>query len=210
VPETHVLSVESVVSISEAASLLLSGEVIAFPTDTVYGLGAHSQRLEGIQRLYELKGRSRHKAIALLLGSVCELATVATDIPEIAWRLAERFWPGPLTLVLPKARQLLDAVTAGGPTVAVRVPNRPWVLELISTVGAALAATSANLSGRTEAVTAEGVLEVFAGQIPMLLDGGRCPGGVPSTVVDVTVSPVLIRRQGAQLAEVESFLKELV
>ena len=208
-PETRVLLASNRRSTCEAAKVLAEGGVVAFPTDTVYGLGAHSQCEAAVERLYTLKGRSHQKAIALLIGTADDLAAVGRSIPEIAWRLALRYWPGPLTLVLFKAPKLLDVVTAGGPSVAVRVPAHPDALRLIADVGAPVAATSANLSGRAEAATAEEVGVVFANQIPMILDGGRCQGGVPSTVVDVTVTPPLIRRRGARVDEVEAFLREV-
>jgi L-threonylcarbamoyladenylate synthase len=131
---------------------------------------------------------------------------VAVEVPEVAWRLAERFWPGPLTMVVPKAAAVLDVLTAGGPCVAVRVPAHDAVLRLIAALRAPLAATSANLSGQREAVTADEVQAVFGAQLQLILNGGRCAGGVASTVVDVTVTPARIRRRGAVAQEVEAFL----
>jgi len=194
---------------AQAVAVLRSGGVIAFPTDTVYGLGAHGFLASAIDKLYALKGRERQKAIALLIASVEDVQTVAVQVPEIAWRLAERFWPGPVTLVLPKAATVLDVLTAGSETVAVRIPEHDVALQLISRLGAPLAATSANLSGQPEAVTAGEVREIFGAQVRFLLDGGRCPGGVPSTVVDLTVTPAQIRRRGAVADEVEAFLSEM-
>ncbi len=195
--------------IAQAVAVLHSGGVIAFPTDTVYGLGAHGFLASAIDKLYTLKGRERQKAIALLLASVEDVQRVAVQIPEIAWRLAERFWPGPVTLVLPKAATVLDVLTAGSETVAVRIPAHDVALQLIATLGAPLAATSANLSGQPEAVTAGQVREIFGDQVQFVFDGGRCPGGVPSTVVDLTVTPAQIRRRGAVADEVEAFLSEM-
>ena len=208
-PDVRALPVDDPESIMEAASLLCAGRVIAFPTDTVYGLGAHGFVSRAVEQLYVLKGRNRQKAIALLIGDVADLTSVAASVPESAWRMAERFWPGPLTLILPKAPELLDVLTAGGPSIAVRVPAHAQALKLISTVGAALAVTSANRSGQKEAVTAEEVAVTFGDRVPLILDGGRCPGGMPSTVVDVTVSPARIRRRGARVSEVETFLEQL-
>lgn len=196
-------------SIEQAVAVLRSGRVVAFPTDTVYGLGAHGFMAAAIEKLYAIKERDRRKAIPLLIARVEDVTSVAVQVPEIAWRLAERFWPGAVTLVLPKAAAVLDVLTAGGDSVAVRVPAHDVALKLISALGAPLAATSANLSGQPEALTAEGVRAALGERVKFVLDGGRCPGGVPSTVVDVTVVPPLIRRPGALASEVEAFLRGL-
>ena len=193
-------------SLKRAVAALKRGEVVVLPTDTVYGLGAHGLMAAAIGRLYSLKGREHQKAIALLLARGEDLTTVAVDVPEMAWRLAERFWPGPVTLVLPKAKLLPDVLTGGGPSVAVRVPNHAVTRRLIGMLGAPLAATSANLSGQPEAATAKEALGAFGDQVRLYLDGGRCPGGVPSTVVDLTVDPPLIRRRGPLSSEVEGLL----
>nr|MBC7244648.1 threonylcarbamoyl-AMP synthase [Chloroflexota bacterium] len=201
-----VLPISQPGSIEQAVAVLRAGQVIAFPTDTVYGVGAHGFMASAIEKLYDLKGRERQKAIPLLIARIEDLTTVAVDIPAIAWRLAERFWPGAVTLVLPKAATVLDVLTAGGNSVAVRLPGHDAILQLIATLGAPLAATSANLSGQPEAVTAEETQAIFGTQLALILDGGRCPGGVPSTVVDATVLPPRILRRGALAEEVEAFL----
>ncbi len=195
-------------SIERAVVVLRGGGVVAFPTDTVYGLGAHSFIASAIEKLYEVKGRGRQKAIPLLIARIEDVVTVAVQVPEMAWRLAEHFWPGPVTLVLPQADAVLDVLTGGANSVAVRVPAHATALRLISALGVPLAATSANLSGQPEAVTAEEVREVLGKRVELILDGGRCPGGVPSTVVDVTTVPPIIRRRGALVTEVEAFLSE--
>jgi L-threonylcarbamoyladenylate synthase len=196
-------------SIQLAAALLRKGEVVAFPTDTVYGIGAHGFMAPAIEKLYEIKGRDREKAIALLLARVEDVTTIAVDVPEIAWRLAERFWPGQVTLVLPKADTVLDVLSGGGESVAVRIPAHDVALQLISELGAPLAATSANLSGEVEALTAEEVISALGERVKYVLDGGRCPGGVPSTVVDLTVVPAVIRRRGALASDIEPILRGL-
>lgn len=206
--DVRVLSAGEPDSIERAVGLLRAGGVVAFPTDTVYGLGAHGFMASAIEKLYVLKRRERDKAIALLIASLDDLRAVSAKVPEVAWRLAEQFWPGPLTLVLPKAAAVLDVLTAGGETVAVRMPAHEMALQLMQSLDAPLAATSANLSGEPEAVTARQVGAVFGDQLQVILDGGRCPGGVASTVVDVTVSPVLIRRRGPVADEVEAFLSK--
>lgn len=195
-------------SIEQAAALLRAGQVVVFPTDTVYGLGAHGFIASAIERLFYLKGREFQKAIPLLLSCTEDVIKVAVDIPPIAWRLAERFWPGPLTIVLRKAATVLDVLTAGGDSVAVRVPRHDIALQLIAALGAPLAATSANLSRQPEAVTAEEAEAIFGNRVALILDAGRCPAGIPSTVVDVTVDPPLIRRRGALVSEIEAFLAQ--
>jgi L-threonylcarbamoyladenylate synthase len=195
-------------AIASAVEVLQRGEVIALPTDTVYGIGAHGFCERAIEQLYEIKGRDRLKAIALLIAGVEDMKRVAVDVPEVAWQLAERFWPGALTLVLPKAAAVLDVLTGGGDSVAVRVPDHAVALELIRALGAPLAATSANLSGQAEACTAQQVLAALGERVPFVLDGGRCPGGVASTVVDVTVRPPVIRRPGPLAREVHKLLSE--
>jgi len=193
-------------SIERAVHALRRGGVVAFATDTVYGLGAHGFKAAAIQQLYKIKERESQKAIALLIARQQDLKEVAADVPTIAWRLAERFWPGSVTIVVPKANKILDVLTAGRPSVGVRMPAHALALELISALAAPLATTSANLSGHPEATTAEDVRAVLGDRIKLILDGGRCPGGVPSTVVDVTVVPAQIRRRGALASEVEEFL----
>lgn len=195
-------------SIERAVAILRDGQVIAFPTDTVYGVGAHGFIASAIERLYELKGRERQKAIPLLIARIEDLTMVAVGIPAVTWKLAERFWPGPVTLVLPKAAKVLDVLTAGGNSVAVRIPGHDVTLQLIAALGAPLAATSANLSGQSEVVTAEETQAIFGTQLALILDGGRCPGGIPSTVVDVTKFPPRILRRGALAEEVEAFLSQ--
>ena len=196
-------------SIERAVALLRAGEVVALPTDTVYGLGTHGFLAAAIEKLYAIKGREETKAIPLLIARVEDVEHVAEDVPEIAWRMAERFWPGALTLVLRKAANVLDVLTGGGDSVAVRVPAHDVALELISTLGVALAATSANLSGQPPAVTAQEVRGALGERVAFILDGGRCPGGVASTVVDLTVDPPLIRRRGTLAGEVEAMLRSV-
>ena len=194
--ETKVLPVGKE-AIDVAARILAKGGLVAFPTDTVYGVGAHAFQPDAVERIYVAKIRPRDKAIPILLAQADDLALVAEGITETAWLLAERFWPGGLTLVLPRKANVPDVVSAGGPTVAVRAPDHPVPLALIAALGAPLAATSANLSGRPSPVTAGEVEAELGGRIELILDGGRCPGGVPSTVLDLTTDPPTILRAGA-------------
>ena len=188
-------------AILEAATILRKGGLVVFPTDTVYGVGAYALLPEAIEAIYRAKLRPRDKAIPLLLSHISEINGVARNIPDIAWAIAERFWPGGLTLVLWKASHLPDILCAGGESIAVRVPDHPVALALIAALDGPLAATSANLSGDAPAITAEEAAAVLGGQVAMILDGGKAPMGVASTVLDLTVSPPRILRQGAIAAD---------
>lgn len=192
-------------AIAAAAALLRAGELVAFPTDTVYGVGAIAWDAAAVARLYTAKLRAADKAIPVLLADPADLALVAREVSPLAQALARRFWPGPLTLIVPRAAAVPDEVTAGGDTVAVRVPDHPLARALIRAAGAPLAATSANLSGAASPVTAEEVVAQLAGRVALILDGGRCPGGVPSTLVDITGErPVILRPGPISLEEIRA------
>jgi len=180
---------------------MAEGGLVSFPTDTVYGVGAHAFQPDAVERIYVAKIRPRDKAIPILLARADDLVLVAEGITETAWLLAERFWPGGLTLVLLKKASVPDVVSAGGPTVAVRVPDHPVFLALVAALGAPLAATSANLSGRPSLITAQDVEAELGWRIELILDGGACAGGVPSTVLDLTTDPPTILRAGAIVEE---------
>ena len=181
--------------IEKGVKILQKGGVIAFPTDTVYGLGADAFNSTAVERIYEIKNRPKHRQLPLLIADVERLATLAEPIPEIAWFLARRFWPGGLTLVLSKTDSL-PAYLAPGPTMAVRVPNHPVCLALIQHLGNPIIGTSANVSGQPAALTAEEVGQQLGGKIDFIINGGKCPGGKESTVVDVTHESPIILRQG--------------
>lgn len=196
-------------AIGVAARILAEGGLVSFPTDTVYGVGAHAFQPDAVERIYVAKIRPRDKAIPILLARADDLVLVAEGITETAWLLAERFWPGGLTLVLPKKASVPDVVSAGGPTVAVRVPDHPVFLALVAALGAPLAATSANLSGRPSLITAQDVEAELGWRIELILDGGRCPGGTPSTVLDLSTDPPTILRAGAIAGkEIEAVLSK--
>ena len=183
--------------LAHAVEVLREAGIVAFPTDTVYGVGAHAYLTSAVERLYIAKRRPANKAIPLLVASVGALSQVAAHIPDLAHTLASRFWPGALTLVLRRAETVPDVVTAGGDTVAVRVPDHPVTQALLAALDAPLAATSANLSGYPAPATANDVLTQLEGRIDLILDGGACPSGVASTVLDLTVTPARILRAGS-------------
>ena len=187
-------------SIQRAVAALRAGCVIAFPTDTVYGVGAHGLLHDAVDQLYVVKGRPAEKAIPLLLADAAEADTVARDISPAARELMRRFWPGALTIVLRKQPHLPLAVTATD-TVAVRVPDHAVVRALITALGAPLAATSANRSGEPELLDAQAIARVLGASLELILDGGPCAGGVPSTVVDASGPVLRVLRAGAIPAE---------
>ncbi len=177
-----------------ALRILSQGGLVAFPTDTVYGLGALAWDAQAIEKLFVVKGRESAKAIAVLLGSPADLPRVAETMGAAASRLAECFWPGALTLVVPRRPDLPENLSPL-PTIGVRMPDHPTALELLRLAGP-LAVTSANLSGLNSTTTAQEVLAQLGGRIQVILDGGRTPGGQPSTVVDCTGAEPVILRQG--------------
>jgi L-threonylcarbamoyladenylate synthase len=183
-------------AIEQAANILRRGGLVAFPTETVYGLGANALDAAAVARIFEAKGRPATNPIIVHIANASQVPQVATAWPAIAAKLAERFWPGPLTLVLPKHANVPDIVTAGGPTVAVRVPVHPIAHALLEAVQLPIAAPSANRSSEISPTTAEHVRKALDGRIDMILDGGPCPGGLESTVLDVTTDPPRLLRPG--------------
>jgi L-threonylcarbamoyladenylate synthase len=183
--------------ISEGISLLKQGGIVAFPTDTVYGLGAAAGSPQAVARVYEVKKRPADMPLPLLLAHVSQIEEVARTVAPLAKLLAEKFLPGALTLVLAKSSSVPDIVTAGRATVAVRIPAHPVPVALIEGLGAPVLGTSANLSGRPSALTAGEVSSQLGGKVDLVIDGGRCPGGRESTVVDVTGEVPVVLREGA-------------
>jgi len=184
-------------AVQQAIEILKKGGLVAYPTDTVYGLGADAFQDSAVEKVYEVKQRPRHMALPLLLANSADMAKVARSIPDLAWRLAERFFPGALTLVLWKVPALPAIVTGGGDTVAVRVPNHPIPIALIEELGNPIVGTSANLSGLPSPLTAQEVYGQLGGKVDLIIDGGRCPGGVESTVLDLTGDIPTMVREGA-------------
>jgi len=195
-------------ALERAIQVLRRGGVIAFPTDTVYGLGCLVRDGQAIGRLFEIKGRGVEKAIPVLLGDTSGLPSVADRIPPSAVRLADRFWPGPLTLVVPRKGDL-PSVLGPDPTVGVRVPDHEFARVVLRAAGP-MAVTSANPSGGANPLTAEDVRIGLGDGPDLVLDGGPSPGGVPSTVVDcVSVPPRLLRAGPIGLAEMRAFVADL-
>ncbi|MEA3335931.1 MAG: L-threonylcarbamoyladenylate synthase [Chloroflexota bacterium] len=193
---TTILPADGPQAIERAAAALQLGELVAFPTDTVYGVGAVAWNATAVAALFRVKERSVDKAIPVLINGQEMLESIADRLPVGTIRLIKRFWPGPLTLIVPRGPAVSDIVTAGGEGVAVRVPDHRVVLDLIDLLGKPLAATSANISGQPSPVSASQVLEQLGGRIKFLLDGGSSPAGVPSTVVDLTGSRWRVLRPG--------------
>ncbi len=183
--------------IDEGITILKRGGLVAFPTDTVYGLGAAIDRPEAVARVYEVKQRPRGMALPLLLADILQIELVARRVPEVAWRLAQEFLPGALTLVLYKSDLVPDTITAGESTVAVRVPAHPVPVALIRGAGVPITGTSANRSGQPSPLTAKEVQAQLGDRIDQLIDGGRSPDGQESTIVDVTGKIPVVRREGA-------------
>jgi len=184
------------IAIERAAEFLRAGRLVAFPTETVYGLGANALDPAAVRGIYWAKGRPSSNPLIVHVPDLKAVARVAANWPMIATRLAEHFWPGPLTLVVPKHHELPVEVTAGGPTVAIRCPNHPVAQALLRAAGLPLAAPSANRSTALSPTRAEHVLKSLGGHIDMILNGGPCPGGIESTVVDVTGPVVRVLRPG--------------
>ena len=192
--KTEILSAFEDDTLTRALELLHSGGLVAFPTDTVYGVGSLAFNGNAIEAIYAAKDRPVEKAIPILISDMHELDKVAIDIPESAHNLASRFWPGPLTILVPKRADLPQAVSATA-TVGVRVPNHAVARALLRLAGP-MAVTSANISGAQSPVTAEEVYRQLEARIPLIIDGGRTPGGVPSTLVDCTAPELTILREG--------------
>jgi L-threonylcarbamoyladenylate synthase len=177
-----------------ALEILQSGGIVAFPTDTVYGLGSLAFNNAAIESIYTAKNRPIEKAIPILIGDLSDLERVADDIPDMALRFATRFWPGPLTCIVPKKQTLPLAISATS-TVAVRIPDHLNARTLLCAAGP-MAVTSANISGQPSPSTAQEVYEQLNGRIPLILDGGKTKGGIPSTLVDCTSKEPVILREG--------------
>lgn len=194
--QTQIVPQQDSAALKRAADLLAQENVIAAPTDTVYGVMGRCDSQVAIERLYTVKQRPQHKAIPILVASAAQMERVVQPpLPSQTAGLMEHFWPGALTLIVPAHPSLLPILTAGQRTVAVRMPAHAWLLKLMEQTGP-LAATSANRSGEADALTAQQAAAVLAGEVPLVVDGGTVAGGTASTIVDLTGSQPTIVRAG--------------
>jgi len=197
-----------ITDVSTAAAALQRGELVAFATETVYGLGGVALWPETVAQIFEVKGRPTFDPLIVHVPDLEAARKLVTDFPPLAARLAREFWPGPLTLVLPKAEQIPDLVTSGLPSIAVRIPSHPLALRLLREVGLPIAAPSANLFGRVSPTTAAHVQGQLGDRIEWILDGGPCEVGVESTVLNITETgpPTLLRPGGVPLEAIEAIV----
>ena len=182
-------------TVGEAAALIRSGDVVAFATETVYGLGANALNADAVRRIYAIKGRPATSPLIVHVGTIDMARALVMEWPQAAQRLAARHWPGPLTFVLPKQPHVPDVVTAGLPTVGIRMPAHPQALELIRAAGCPIAAPSANRFTQLSPTTAQHVRDAFGGSVPVL-DGGPCSVGIESTVLSLATTPGTLLRPG--------------
>jgi L-threonylcarbamoyladenylate synthase len=183
-------------TIARAARVIRAGSLVAFPTETVYGLGAHALNAEAVARIFHAKQRPSTDPLIVHVADLADLPPLVREIPPVVDELARRFWPGPLTLVLPRSARVPDLVTSGQPTVAVRVPSHPVAQALIRAAGVPIAAPSANRFSRPSPTTADHVLADLAGRVDVVLDGGAAAIGVESTILDLTSDPPAVLRPG--------------
>ncbi len=199
-------------SLAMAKQYLANGQVVAFSTETVYGLGAWAMSPEGVSRIYEAKGRPSDNPLIVHVapGFDLEEMQIVSKVPEAAKGLMQRFWPGPLTLIMPKGAKISHRITGGLDTVAVRMPAHPVAMQLIQKAGMPIVAPSANTSGRPSPTTATHVFEDMNGKIPLIIDGGECQVGLESTILDLTGEMPMILRPGAITKEMlEEVLPEV-
>jgi len=178
-------------------SILKRGGLVAFPTDTVYGLGASANIPQAVEQVYRVKERPPNMALPLLLADISQISEVAEPVPPIAWLLANKFLPGALTIVLYKSKSVSEIITGGGITVAIRIPAHSVPVALIRGLGTPIVGTSANLSGKPSVLTAGEVCTQFGDRVDLVINGGKCPGGRESTIIDVTGEIPVILREGA-------------
>ncbi len=199
------------VEIETAVQTLRDGELVAFPTETVYGLGANAQNPAAVRRVFEVKGRPANHPVIVHLDSPRFLHRWVREVPQSATRLAEVFWPGPLTMVMPRAASVHDVITGGQDTIAIRVPAHPMAQQLLTAFGGGIAAPSANRYGRLSPTRAEHVREEFGDALRVILDGGECQIGLESTIVAFEGAEVRLLRPGAvTVAQIKSVVGELL
>ena len=190
-------------SIEKAADTLRSGGVVAFPTDTVYGIGVDPFQPEAIQKLYTIKGRPRDKPIPILVGSYQDVENVAQNLPKIFFQLIKQFWPGALTLIV-EAKGLPTQITAGGKTVGLRMPNHPIALKMLRCFAGPIATTSANKSNKAPTTSKLQIERELGSLVDLIVDGGETNTGTSSTVIDLIETPPKVLRQGEIFIEVET------
>ena len=209
--ETKIMDACDEAAVSAAADYLTAGELVALPTETVYGLGANGLNPDAVAKIFTTKGRPQDNPLILHIADPKEMERFCHHIPESAWRLAEAFWPGPLTMVLPAKDIVPKCTTAGLSTVAVRCPDCAITRQIIRAAGIPVAAPSANLSGKPSTTTAQHVYHDHAGKIPLIIDGGPCRVGVESTIVDLTEErPRLLRPGGITPEQLLEVLGDLI
>lgn len=198
--------------IDTAIKVLDNNDVIALPTETVYGLAGNAFSNEAIEKIYKLKNRPNNNPLIVHIGSINQLQNVAKNIPEIAYKLAAAFWPGPLTLLLDKQDNIPDSVTAGLSTVGVRIPNHQLTLDLLSKLDYPLAAPSANPFNAISPTSSKHVAQYFGNQLKCILDGGNCVNGIESTIIgfDATQQPVLYRHGAISVQEIEALVGKVM
>ncbi len=197
--------------INQAVALLRQGRLVALPTETVYGLGADAKNPEAVKKIFAAKGRPADHPLIVHLPDMSALEDWAADIPESAWKLAGRFWPGPLTIVLKKRLDVPSEVTGGQPTVALRVPDHPVALQVLKAFGGGIAAPSANRFCRISPTHASHVEEELGDQVDLILDGGPCQVGLESTIIDLSgLTPKLLRPGQTGKSEIEAVLGQLL
>jgi len=206
---TQTISTSDETSLAKAVSALKRGKLVAFPTDTVYGIGAQYCNTRAVRRLYVVKARPLAKAIPVLVGAISDVEELTASFPAAPRALAETFWPGALTLVLERSMKV-PAVVAPGSTVAVRMPSHSWLLELLRRVGP-LAVSSANRSGQPAALSAGAARAALGGGLDLIVVDGAVPGGQPSTIADCSVHPPVVLREGPVTApQLRAALRETV
>jgi len=196
--------------ISEAARIIRLGGTVAFPTETVYGLGADALNPDAVSKIFKAKGRPLDNPLIVHIADIEQLEVIASDVPGSARNLMDAFWPGPLTMIFKRKDIVPDVITCDLDTVAVRMPDNPIALELIKEAGTPIAAPSANISGRPSPTTAEHVISDLSGRIDVVIDGGAVRVGVESTVLDMTPDiPVLLRPGGVSIDQIREYVGEV-
>ncbi len=190
------------------AGILRAGGIMAFPTDTVYGLGANCFMPSAIQRIFRLKGRKSAKPLSVLISDRIMVQSLVEEVPPLFWVLTEKFWPGPLTLVLKASSQLPKEMIGPGESVGVRLPDTVWIQRLIDDVAFPVTATSANISAENEIDDPHKIKDIFCGKVDLIVDGGKTGGILPSTVVDLSSpTPKILREGTIPLSDIEKYLK---